>query len=55
MIRTTAEASNTRLRNFREDTSTLPVLTDQCFRGWFKNSSTTLFRPSSQLDKGEGS
>ena len=52
MIRTTAEASNTRLRNFREDTSTIPVLTDQCFRGWLKNSSTTHFLQSRQLDKG---
>ena len=52
MIRTTAEASNTRLGDFREATSTLPVLTDQRFRGWFKCSSTTLFRLSDELDKG---
>ena len=52
MIHTTAEASNTRLGDFREATSTLLVLTDQRFRGWFKCSSTTLFRPSSQLNKG---
>ena len=52
MIRTTAEASNTRLRDFSEATSTLlPVLADQRFWRWLKCSSTTLFRQSSQLGK----
>lgn len=36
MIHTTAEASNTRLGDFREATSTLPVLANQCFRRWLK-------------------
>ena len=44
MIRTTAEASNTRLGDFKEATSTLPILKDQLFGGWFKCSSTTLLR-----------
>ena len=50
MIRNTAEASNTRLGDFREATSTLPALTNQRFQKWFKCSSTTLFRQSRQLD-----
>jgi hypothetical protein len=51
MIRTTAEASNTRLEDFSEATSTLPVLADQRFRRWLKCGSTTLFCQSSQLGK----
>jgi hypothetical protein len=51
MIRTTAEASNTRVGDFSEATSTLPVLADQRFRRWLKCSSTTHFRQGSQLDK----
>ena len=49
MIRTTAEASNTRLGDFNETTSTLPVLVNQCFQRWLKCGSTRLLRQSSQL------
>ena len=51
MIRTTAEASNTRLRDFSEATSTLPVLADQRFWRWLKCITPTLCRQSSQLGK----
>ena len=51
MIRTIAEASNTRLGDFNETTSTLPVLANQRFREWLKCGSTPLFRQSSQLWK----
>jgi hypothetical protein len=49
MIRTTADASNTRVGDFSEASSTLPVLADQRFRRWLKCSSTTHFRQGSQL------
>jgi hypothetical protein len=48
MIRTTAEASNTRLEIFSEATSKLPVLADQRFRRWLKYSTTTLCRQSGE-------
>ena len=51
MIRTTAEASNTRLRDFSEATSTLTVLADQSFRRWRECSSAPLCGPSGQIGK----
>jgi hypothetical protein len=50
MIRTTAEASKTRLQDFSEATSTLPVLANQRFGRW-REYSTTLCCQSSQLSK----
>lgn len=51
MIRTTAEASNTKRGAFNEATSTLPVLANQRFRRWLKCSTITLCRQSSQIGK----
>jgi hypothetical protein len=51
MIRTTAEASNTKRGAFNEATSTLPVLANQRFRRWLKCSTITLCRHSGQIDK----
>jgi hypothetical protein len=51
MIRTTAEASNTKRGAFNEATSTLPVFANQCFRRWLKGSTITLCRQSSQIGK----
>ena len=51
MIRTTAEVSNTKLGDFSEATSTLPVLADQSFRRWRECSSAPLYGPSGQIGK----
>ena len=51
MIRTTAEASNTKRGAFNEATSTLPVFANQRFRRWLKCSTITLCRQSSQIGK----
>ena len=51
MIRTTAEASKTKLGDFSEATSTLPVLANQRFWRWLKCITPTLCRQSSQLGK----
>ena len=51
MIRTTAEASNTKREAFDEATSTLPVLANQRFRRWLKCSTITLCRHSGQIGK----
>jgi hypothetical protein len=51
MIRTTAEASNTKRGALNEATSTLPVLANQRFRRWLKCSTITLCRQSSQIGK----
>ena len=51
MIRTTADASNTKRGAFTEATSTLPVFADQRFWRWLKCSTITLCRQSSQLGK----
>lgn len=51
MIRTTAEASNTKRGAFNEATSTLPVLANQRFWGWLKCSTITLCRQRSQIGK----
>ena len=51
MIRTTAEASNTKRGAFNEATSTLPVFADQRFWRWLKCSTITFCRQSSQIGK----
>jgi hypothetical protein len=51
MIRTTAEASNTKRGAFNEATSTLPVLANQRFRRWLKCSTITLCLHSRQIGK----
>lgn len=51
MIRTTAEAANTKRGAFNKATSTLPVLANQRFRRWLKGSTITLCRQSSQIGK----
>ena len=51
MIRTTAEASKTKLGDFSEATSTLPVLANQRFWRWLKCITPTLCRQSGQVGK----
>lgn len=51
MIRTTAEASNTKRGAFNKATSTLPVLANQRFWRWLKCSTVSLCRQSSQISK----
>ncbi len=51
MIRTTAEASNTKRGAFNDATSTLPVLANQRFWGWLKCSTITFCRQSGQIGK----
>ena len=51
MIRTTAEASNTKRGAFNEAKSALPVLANQRFWGWLKCSTVSLCRQSSQIGK----
>jgi len=51
MIRTTAEASNTKRGAFNEATSTFPVFANQRFWGWLKCSTVSLCRQSSQIGK----
>lgn len=51
MIRTTAEASNTKRGAFNKATSTFPVLANQRFWGWLKCSTVSLCRQSSQIGK----
>jgi hypothetical protein len=51
MIRTTAEASNTKRGAFNKATSTLPVLANQRFWGWLKGSTVSLCRQSSKIGK----
>jgi hypothetical protein len=51
MIRTTAEASNTKRGAFDEAKSALPVLANQRFRRWLKCSTITFCRHSGQIGK----
>jgi hypothetical protein len=51
MIRTTAEASNTKRGDCNEATSTLPVLANQRFRRRLECSTITFCRQSSQIGK----